>query len=292
MGPFIDPVSETIKRRYSCRVYEETPIAADQAGQLESYAKSITAGPFGAPLRFELVVATEQGRKDLKGLGTYGAIKDPPGFIIGAAGQGEKNLEDFGYGMETIILCATGIGLGSCWIGGNFTKSSFARKIGATPVEVVPAVAAVGYASGDRRGLNRLRQRSGPSSRLPWSELFFQADFEKPLSEKSAGAYAVPLEMLRLAPSSHNYQPWRIIQDGPYLHFFLQRTRGYGPDSMMFRLLGVADLQRIDIGIAMCHFELAVGEFSLQGKWEVKEPSLQEYGATVEYVATWVRESE
>jgi nitroreductase len=288
MLPFNHPVTEIIKQRYSCRAYTKTPIAAEQARQLGVFMESLKTSPLGTPFRFELVAAMEQDRKALRGLGTYGLIKDPAGFIIGAAGQGEKNLEDFGYGMEAAILCATGLGLGTCWLGGNFTKHSFSSKIKATPEEIVPAVASIGYATETGRARDLLRRQAKSDTRLPWETLFFQSGFENPLSPESAGAYIRPLEMLRLAPSASNHQPWRVVQDGACFHFYLQRTPGYGPGSPAFILFNIADLQRVDIGIAMCHFELAARELGLEGKWEVHEPALRKPGDTMEYVVTWV----
>ncbi len=93
--------------------------------------------------------------------------------------------------------------------------------------------------------------------------------------------------MLRLAPSASNRQPWRVIQDGACYHFYLQRTPGYGRGTLTFTLLGLADLQRVDIGIAMCHFELAARELGLEGQWVVDEPDLPKPGETIEYVVTW-----
>lgn len=288
MLPFSRPVTEIIKQRYSCRAYTKTPIAAERARQLEVFIESLKTGPLGAPFRFELVAALEQDRKALKGLGTYGLIKDPAGFIIGAAGQGEKNLEDFGYGMEAVILCATDLGLGTCWLGGNFTRHSFSRKIRAKPEEILPAVTAIGYATETGRARDLLRRQAKSDTRLPWEALFFQSDFGNPLPQESTGAYTQPLEMLRLSPSASNHQPWRVVQDGDCFHFYLQRTRGYGPGSPAFVLFGIADLQRVDIGIAMCHFELTARELGLDGKWEVREPALPKPGGTIEYVVTWV----
>jgi hypothetical protein len=288
MLPFGIPVTEIIKQRYSCRVYNKTPIVVEQVRQLGAFTELIKTGPLGTPYRFELVVAQEQDRKAMQGLGTYGLIKDPPGFIIGAVGQGEKNLEDFGYGMETIILYATSLGLGTCWLGGNFTKHSFSKKIRATREEIVPGVAAIGYATETSRTQDRLRQRARSDTRLPWDALFFQSSFEHPLSKEGAGAYATPLEMLRQAPSAHNYQPWRVVQDGSCFHFHLQRTQGFGPGTPMFILLGVTDLQRMEIGIAMCHFELAARGLDLEGQWKLHDPALRKPGDTLEYVVTWV----
>ena len=290
MIPFYSPVAELIRQRYSCRAYTRRPIAVEQASQLAAFASAITRGPLGTPLRFELVVAHEHDPKALRGLGTYGLLRNPAGFIIGAVGSGANNLEDYGYGMETIILHATDLGLGTCWLGGNFTKSSFSKRIRATPDEIVPAVASTGYAVEGNRARDRLRQRVKADRRLSWEALFFQSGFGRPLSEEAAGAYAQPLAMLRLAPSSHNYQPWRVVEEGPCYHFYLQRTPGYGPGTLTFAVLGMADLQRIDIGIAMCHFEWTAREAGLEGRWIVQEPLLPHPGAKIDYVVTWLGE--
>ncbi len=287
MLAFNNPVTEIIKQRYSCRAYARAPIVPEQAEQLSQCAAAVTAGPLGTPLRFTLVAAAAGDSRALRGLGTYGLIKNPAGFIIGAAGPGERNLEDFGYGMEAIILHATSLGLGTCWLGGNFTKSSFAKRIGAAEAEVVPAVAAVGYAAENNRARDRLRRMARSDTRLPWAALFYQAGCDTPLDALTAGPYATPLEMLRLAPSASNRQPWRVIQDGSAHHFYLQRTPGYGRGTLPFTLLGLADLQRVDIGIAMCHFELTAAALGLAGQWTVRQPSWPPPGGTGEYVVTW-----
>jgi len=284
---FNAPVTELIQQRYSCRAYARAPMAPEQAAQLARRAAATKVGPLGTPLRFTLVAAAAGDSRALKGLGTYGLIKNPAGFIIGAAGPGERNLEDFGYAMEAIILYATGLGLGTCWLGGNFTRSSFARRINAAEAEIVPAVAAVGYAAENNRARDWLRRMARSDTRLPWAALFYWAGSNASLDVSAAGPYATPLEMLRLAPSASNHQPWRVVQDGPAYHFYLQRTPGFG-QGLPFMLLGLADLQRVDMGIAMCHFELTARELGLAGQWAVRRPPLPPPGGTGEYVVTWV----
>jgi nitroreductase len=280
-------VTEIIRQRFSCRAYQKIPIADQQAKQLEAFARSITTGPFNTTLRFELVVAAAGDQNALKGLGTYGAIQDPAGFIIGAAGSGEMNLIDYGYGLETVILYATSIGLGTCWLGGNFTKSSFSKRIKAAAGEVVPAVSPTGYPTDEIRTRDRMRIKVKSDTRLPWEPLFFKSGTGDCLSQEDAGGYALPLDMLRLAPSAHNYQPWRVVQDDSCYQFYLKRTQGYGPGNLTFILLDVVDLQRMEIGIAMCHFELAARELGLDGRWQANDPGLQLPGGA-EYIATWV----
>lgn len=94
--------------------------------------------------------------------------------------------------------------------------------------------------------------------------------------------------MLRLAPSASNHQPWRVVQDGGCFHFYFQCTPGHGPGSPAFVLLNIADLQRVDMGIAMCHFELTAREFGLIGQWERRKMDLAKLSGTPEYIVTWV----
>ena len=93
--------------------------------------------------------------------------------------------------------------------------------------------------------------------------------------------------MVRLAPSASNKQPWRIVKDGDLFHFFLQRTPGYR-ESMLKKVLGIFDLQRVDMGIALCHFDLTMKELGVQGDWVVKEPTIKKPDEITEYTASWV----
>jgi len=254
---------------------------------LSDYLSVTGAGPFGAAVRFKLIAATDQDRRALKGLGTYGFIKGATGFIVGAVGNSGKNLEDFGYMMENAILFATDMGLGTCWLGGTFTRSSFAKKIFATFEEVVPAVASVGYILKKEQSGVTIRQLVGGHNRYPWEKLFFRDKFGTPLSHDEAGPYVVPLEMLRIGPSASNKQPWRIVKEGDSWHFYMQRTRGYGI-TLTFKILNIADLQRVDMGIAMCHFEMAAGELGLNGKWDIKEPKIEKPTDRCEYTVSWI----
>jgi hypothetical protein len=284
---FSKPITEIIQERYSCRSYEERPIAGEARHRLSEIAASVDAGPFGTSPRFELVAATSEDRAALRGLGTYGFIKGAMGFIVGATRQPERGTEDYGYLMELIILHATDLGLGTCWLGGSFTKSSFAAKIGAGDDEVVPAVAAVGYIADRPRALDSVMRRAvGSDRRLPWQDLFFEGSFSTPLSREDTGEYAVPLEMLRLGPSASNKQPWRVVKTDNTWHLFLARTKGYA-QGILGRNWSRGDMQRLDMGIAMCHFEQTARELGLEGRWVVDQPEIGTPDELTEYTASW-----
>ena len=281
------PLAEIIGRRYSCRMYKDNPIGEEHRRLLSEFLASNRIGPLGTRARFSLVAATEQERESLKGLGTYGVIKGATGFIVGATERGPKELEDYGYLMEHAVLFATDLGLGTCWLGGTFSKSAFAKKIGVTNGEIMPAVTAVGYAADGSRSRDPLRRRAGSDERLPADRLFFGRRFEDPIPPEHADGYLEVLEAVRWAPSASNRQPWRIVQSEDRWHFYLRRTKGYGKGSLIFSLMQLADLQRVDMGIAMCHFELTARERGLAGHWVVDDPRIEKPDENTEYTASW-----
>jgi nitroreductase len=284
-------ISKLIRERFSCRVYRDTPIPETKRQALMEFMHALPAGPFGSTAHFCLVSATENDSQALKGLGTYGFIQNPMGFIIGTIQESKHDLEDFGYQMEQIILFATSLQLGTCWLGGSFTRSSFAHKVNAGPQDLIPAVTSIGEMidPGEaRQGL--LRRQINADQRLPWETLFYDGDFSLPLSPEAAGIWATALEMIRIGPSGSNKQPWRVVKDDGQWHFFMQRSKGYRENTLT-RFLGVADIQRLDMGIAMCHFELTCRELGLAGHWATIPTKIEPPSNQAEYTVSWVNQN-
>jgi nitroreductase len=275
-----------IRRRYSCRTYLERPLSPSDREALTASMAQRTAGPLGSATRFGLIAASPDDEGALKRLGTYGFIKGARGFLVGAVRKGPRDLEDYGYLLEEVVLHATALGLGTCWLGGTFTRSTFTSRFGGVDRdETIPAVVSIGYPGDD--GRERIREREEGTRRFPPDELFFAGGFDEPLGSDRAERFAGALEAVRMAPSATNKQPWRIVRRGDDWHLYLARTRGYGKGSPWFKLLRIADLQRVDLGIAMCHFALVARESGLDGRWVVEDPGLALPGPDVEYTATW-----
>jgi len=282
------PLAEIIKKRHSCRTYSQAPIDKDRQASLNIFLSENRSGPFGSGLRFNLIAGTAEAQNDLKDLGTYGVIKNAAGFIIGAVKDGPNSLEDFGYAMEKNILYATRLGLGTCWLGGTFTKSTFADKIHLQADESIPAVTATGHVASQKSLLEKtMRWGAGADKRKPRQMLFFENTFDQPLSPEASGEWNTPLEMVRIGPSASNQQPWRIVKhaDKNTFHFYLQRTKRYQTRNRI--LFGMADLQRVDMGIAMCHFEMTAVDLGLAGEWDFNEPDIGQLPEQTSYVASW-----
>jgi len=285
---FTRPVADIIRARSSWRSFDGARLAGDTRGKLETFMAGQTTGPFGGTCRFTLTAASGIDPEELKQPGTYGVIRGAAGFIVGAVKNGGRDMEEYGFLMEKIILRATDLGLGTCWLGGSFDRSAFSEAIGAGVDETVPAVSPVGYPAGKRRLLDSfIRWSAGSKKRKPWRDIFFYDAWNTGLTPEASGSYSGPLEMVRLAPSASNKQPWRVVMEKGHraFHFHLERdpkyTKGLGR-------MGRADLQRIDMGIAFCHFELAAREMGCAGSWESQDPGLEPLNETTEYIASWI----
>jgi hypothetical protein len=142
----------------------------------------------------------------------------------------------------------------------------------------------VGHAT-PRRSLTDsvIRWSAGARARKSRDQLFFDGMFGAALSDAAAGPFLEPTEMVRLGPSASNRQPWRIVKEkgAPVLHFFMRRSAGYG------KLVRTVDLQRIDMGIAMCHFELTAKELGLPGAWRISEPDIGPLPERTTYLVSW-----
>jgi nitroreductase len=281
------PVTEIIEQRFSCRDYNPDPISSEKQEQLTAFINDLAPGPFGNLPRFDLLAATETDSKALRGLGTYGFIKNPSAFIPGAMKSSAYDLEDIGYLMEVIVLYATSLDLGTCWLGGTFTKSRFAKKINLTANETIPAVLALGeFAAPNQKRKGTASRTAGSFRRIPWDELFFNMEVDVPLSLEDAGDHAKMLEMVRIGPSASNKQPWRIVKHNNFWRFFMRRTPGYRRDFIK-SVLDLCDLQRMDMGIAMSHFELTAKELGLKGKWGVEVDLDKLPDEMTEYIVSW-----
>lgn len=273
---------DTIKGRVSCRSYNNIPIREADRQKLRDFMIETVQGPLGNKVRYELIDLTGKEADHLTTLSTYGMIKGANTFIVGAVMKGELAMEDYGYCMEKMVLMATDLGLGTCWLGGTFNRSASASRINKRDDEVIPTISPLGYPKDGsiRNSLVRFIARS--NTRKAWDKLFFSGNSLVPLPLEISKTYQLALECVRIGPSASNRQPWRIIKepDQDTYHFYLSRTPGYS------KIYPDVSLQDVDMGIAMCHFEVAVHEMNGDGNWEVIQSAYKQKGH--EYIVSWI----
>jgi len=278
----------TIQKRHSVRYYVDRSIEKDKLQNIRSYLDENKKGPFGSEVRFDIVDATEYEQAELKNLGTYGMIKGARVYVAGVVEKNERAMVDYGYCMEKNILMLTDLGLSTCWIGGSLNRSAFAGKMNAGDDELLPGITPIGYTEGKKTFTENMTAItsiiSGNKSRRKKPEaLFFDKSVSNPLDLNACGQYAAILRAVIAAPSAMNGQPWRIIKDtGSTYHLFLKEK------DTRFNHYGEVRFQRIDMGIAMCHFELAADELGIKGVWRTEKPQLA--SEDLSYIVSWVGE--
>ncbi len=278
---FNQSIIQLITGRSSWRSYSSRPLDPETRLEVIDFLNRQKNGPFSESSRFQLIEKNDPAVFDNASLGTYGFIKNARSFIAGSVSSGPKDWEDYGYLLEKIILKMTGLGLGTCWLGGTFKRSEFGPLLKVQDQEKIPAITPVGYGTSRRSLRDLLIRRAAKSrSRKRWESLFFDEEFGNQLAADKTGYYEEVLNMVRLAPSASNRQPWRIVRNGGKYHFYLQRTPNYSGFTKS------ADLQRVDMGIAICHFDMTAKELNISGKWIVEPPAIVTPDLA-EYTATW-----
>lgn len=272
-------ISEIAKIRKSVRTYTEKSLTEEHRKMLTDYIYKLASeeSPFGAKVRIKLFdVDKEINSKDL---GTYGVIKGAKTYLGVAVSKEDGAEEAVGYVFERLVLYAASLGLGTCWLGGTFNKGEFAKAMQLEENEFFPIASPVGYPAPKNHTVDKIMRKAIKADfRKDFEELFFENDFNTPLSKEKAGDFADILETVRLAPSAKNAQPWRIVKDGNNFHFFEKKSI---PSSSY-------DIQRLDVGIAGCHFELAAKEKDINGKLTAVEAPPEAKGLI--YVFSWVME--
>jgi len=275
----LQDIEKLIRTRKSVRTYENKVIESEKKKLILDFMHQHSTGIFGNQVEFYWIDANSDEFKNVK-LGTYGVISGTKYFITAKIKDSKQNFEDFGYCMEKLILYCTELNLGSCWLGGTYKKTAFSNAIDLRDNEIIPAVISVGYFGEKKSLIDKVFRYSAESDkRKPFDELFFSQTFSQKLSENEKEEYGLCLEMLRLAPSASNKQPWRVILKDKVFHFYLKRTPNYD------KAIKHSDLQRVDMGIAMSHFELALTEKNISHKWT--DVNIQmELDPQIEYIAS------
>jgi len=173
-------------------------------------------------------------------------------------------MEAVGYQFENLVLNATQMGLGTVWLAVTFSRKNFEKVMEISSDDLFPCISPIGYPSEKKSLVEKLtRVGLGSKNRKAWEKIFFLNDFAHPLSKDDAGTYEQSLEMLRLAPSSTNAQPWAVVKEGNKFHFFCDYKNNINED--------MRKIKHLDLGIALSHFHQTAMADGLTGKFEIED---------------------
>lgn len=259
-------IEEIIEKRVSVRTFDEThELDNNVIEDIKKFIRNVST-PFGGAF------AIDFKKFDLKGPqkpSTYGTISGASWYLLMGVHDDEMSALSAGYGMEEIILKATELGLGTCWMALTFKGSDFINNTEMPVDEPLRIISPVGYPAKKRKileSITRMTLRS--AKRKPMGELFSYGEFGKPVMEDNR--FYKALSMMRLAPSAKNTQPWRaLVCDKEVRFYYEQKT----------------EASILDLGIGLCHFDLTLKEEGYEGVWEksANAPEKQGYIPAVKY---------
>ena len=269
----MEHIEELVRSRRSVRTFDGREISPDDLERLSSFIKQIE-NPYDVPVEFKLLDGKKQELKCPVVSGTH--------LYIGVKAPRMPHMEEaVGYSFEMMVLYAQSLGIGTVWVGGTMDRAAFERAMTLSQDERMPCMSPLGYPA-KKMSIKEsmMRKAIKADSRNPFESLFFDASFDSPLTAEKAGELAYPLEMVRWAPSAVNKQPWRVVADKNAVHFYLKRTKGFISEA-------VGDMQKIDLGIALCHFALAAKENGLDVHFSINDPGIPA-DKDCEYIASYL----
>lgn len=241
---------EAIISRKSIRKYTGESLTIKDKELLQTYLSQAEnlIGPFGNTIK---ILFKDLELQDGK-IATYGFVKKAPSFLVTICKRNQESLLDLGFVVENLILFLQQNKINTCWLGGTFQRKKLQVEEELEEGDFIPIISPIGYAAEQAHLFGQIiRKMAKADSRLDFDSLFFQNDFQSPISSEKWKEW---LEYVRLAPSASNKQPWRIVlSKDEKAHFFIARTPKYGSS------LGY-DIQMVDIGIALSHFVTIIGK--------------------------------
>ena len=195
----------------------------------------------------------------LDGIAGYkGHMIDAPAYIVLLSEVSEHSVENSGYIGQELILKATEIGVDSCWITFNDSKT-VKEKLNIVSDKEVTALIALGF---DANGGKSTGNSINPAYRLGLDEIVY-------LNEWGKGADNTTLEergildafaFARLAPSAWNRQPWRFLIDGGNVILAVKK------DEHSYE-------EKVAAGVIMLFFEAIVDATLFKLNWKLEKPA-------------------
>lgn len=222
---------EAIDLRQSRRAYLPQPMDTAQLTKLQTEIDQCNKE---SGLSIQLV---EDGREAFSGFNlSYGMFQGVRSYIALIGKTSDEHLkEKAGYYGEKLVLEATKLGLGTCWVGGTFNRSNCASTIHAD--ETLVLIITIGMVPAKKpfreNAIYKLAHRKTKSL-----EQLYSSDTTTP--DWLLGG----MKCVQKAPSAVNLQP---------VQFRFEKG------SLLAEVKNANSYQLIDLGIAKLHFELGAG---------------------------------
>ncbi len=206
-------LAEMINRRRSVRAYKAEAIDAVALADLQGFMDALVPLIPGAAATGRIIPTSH---------GNFMQKWKTPHFIAIFSDNTDDGLINAGFMFQQVDLYAQSKGFGTCWVGlGSLTDAE--PVPGGMKLAVMMAL--------------------GIPDDVPERTA---ADFKRKTMQEISDQPDDRLEVLRLAPSATNSQPWFVTHDGDVLHIWREEL-----GVIKQRTLG--RMNKIDMGIGLCN---------------------------------------
>lgn len=222
---------EASEIRISRRAYTPEPVSAEKKAALQKIIDDICSR---SGLHIELMEDGAECFNLIKSYGMFSGVRNY--FALAGRKDDPKMHEKIGYFGEELVLEATRLGLGTCWVAGSYGKSASSFKL--ADGEAISCVISVG----------EIKEAESRKEKFIAGIIKTKRKSAAEMSKNLAAApewFRKGVECATLAPSARNKQP--VVFE-------------YTPDGVKATVNGSFSFNKIDLGIAEYHFELGSGK--------------------------------
>lgn len=201
-----------------------------------------------------------------------------PHYIIVTSNKGEDYLQDIGFAMEEVVLKLTTLGIATCWLECNIKRDDILEF-----VDLETKTEDLNNEENQVEDIEKEENLEEPYSIIAFgypeeSEKLFRSNKNadrkgiKHICKKLDKNLEQIVDVIKLAPSMKNSQPWILYNKENNIHFYEEKQKK-----------NLKETNKISMGIALKHFDIACKKFNLQtnySKIDVKKRMGKEYYIT------------
>ena len=229
-------LKEIIYKRQSHRDYFQTPVSEETLKKIKEFI--LTVKPLYSNIKTSSIIVDNENVSRQFGW-------KAPHYIGIFSEKKEGYRTNVGFIYQQVDLFIQSIGLGSCWFGiGKFTPNDEIRKKIPSDEEFVILI-----------GFGKVK-----------SEVYRdKSGFKRKKLDEISDTEDLNLEVVRIAPSATNSQPWYFTHVDDYYNVYCRKL-----DAIRRKLLG--NFNKIDIGIGLAHLYVSNPETFEFFKMDNPEP--------------------
>jgi len=229
-----------ISKRKSVRKYTDEPLDIRAVSEILEFAGK------AEPLHKEIKTQIQVVSKDE--VNVFLPVRSPH-YLMMTSEPSEGYLENAGFLLQQIDLFLSSKGYGSCYVGMALPTKE-ARRMSELEYVIVLAFGK------PAEPLHRM----DPSEfrRKPLPEISNLSELIEDI--ESFDAMTDMMDSVRLAPSATNGQPWFMVPDTGKIDFYCAKPG-------LIKSIGYKKMNKIDMGIAICHCSLAASHAGISCKF-------------------------